>query len=136
MFVWGGNRAGQLGLGDRRSRSEPTLLAPLRTWHVIDSIAGGTDNPGIVAEAMAAAAAEEETEDSTGASLPPLRITALGCGKDHTLVATAPRACGGAGAGAGAGEGEGEPSSAARRRLARRWRCARDVCVGRAGGGG
>ena len=40
VYAWGENAHGQLGLGDRKDRSEPTLMAALKRFVIVEVAAG------------------------------------------------------------------------------------------------
>ena len=40
VYAWGENAHGQLGLGDRKDRSEPTLVAALKRFVIVEVAAG------------------------------------------------------------------------------------------------
>ena len=47
MYAWGGNRLGQLGVGDRLSRSQPALV-PLPFTEPVRRIVAGAYTSGVV----------------------------------------------------------------------------------------
>jgi alpha-tubulin suppressor-like RCC1 family protein len=95
VYVWGSNRAGQLGLGDNEDRYVPTLLVPPNNLPVT-FIAAGRDFSMIVLEDGSLWAFGESTDGQLGqgdnekhetpqqVKIPP--VEEVWCGRDHVFA--------------------------------------------------